>query len=40
MRKTIFEEMEGCHERRFVAFNEVSAANSKYKRGTFFNIDG
>jgi hypothetical protein len=31
-RKTIFEEMEGCHERRFVAFNTVTAANSKFKK--------
>jgi len=32
--------MEGCHERRFVAFNDVTPANSKYKRETFFTIDG
>ena len=39
-RKTIFEEMQGPHEKRFVAFNDISAANSKYRRDTFFNMDG
>jgi hypothetical protein len=31
--------MKGCHEKRFVAFNDISAANSKYKREQFFRMD-
>lgn len=28
---TIFEAMEGCHDKRFVPFNDIPENNSKYK---------
>ena len=39
-KKTIFEEMKGCHERQFVSIpNHISPSNSKYKRETFFSLE-
>ena len=29
-KQTIFEKMKGCHEMRFVQFNDISEHNSKY----------
>ena len=35
---SIFEAMEGCHEKRFVAFNTIPENNSKFKSRGMIDI--